>query len=154
MTAAAPSPAQYRAARIVAGAFAAAFTLYGLWYGANLLPHDGMAGSVTLLPIPLFAFALATICGWFAVCGAHELHRQMILVTVGIGVAVGGVSFLIGFVGPMLWTPASNQGPLLGILITGPLGSTLGCIGGAVLAALVLPARARRGGRVPGDSRE
>ena len=138
--------ARLLAARAVAGAFAAASTLYGSWYGVNLLPHDGMSGGAALLPIPLFAFALATICAWFGFRGDRELHRQMILVTAGIGAAVGGISFLIGVLGPMIWMPSSNQGPLLGILITGPLGFVLGCVGGALLAALVLPARARRSG--------
>lgn len=47
-------------------------------------------------------------------------------------VAVGAVAFLLGFVGPMILTPESNQGPLLGIFFTGPLGFFLGAIGGYV----------------------
>lgn len=38
----------------------------------------------------------------------------------------GGVSFAVGFFGPMIWAPEANQGPLLGILITGPLGTVAG----------------------------
>jgi hypothetical protein len=39
---------------------------------------------------------------------------------------VGGAGFLLGFFGPMIIAPGANQGPLLGIFITGPLGFVLG----------------------------
>ena len=45
---------------------------------------------------------------------------------------VGGFGFVAGFFGPMLLTPGANQGPLLGLFITGPLGFLLGGIGGAI----------------------
>lgn len=44
----------------------------------------------------------------------------------------GSVGFCIGFFGPIIFTPEANQGPLLGIFITGPLGFILGGIGGFV----------------------
>jgi hypothetical protein len=47
---------------------------------------------------------------------------------------VGGIGFCAGFFGPMVFAPDANQGPLLGIFITGPLGVLLGAIGGAVYA--------------------
>lgn len=34
----------------------------------------------------------------------------------------GVILGLIGFVGPLIFTPDANQGPLLGIFITGPIG--------------------------------
>jgi hypothetical protein len=40
--------------------------------------------------------------------------------------AVGGVAFTAGFFGPMILAPGANQGPLLGIFITGPLGLMVG----------------------------
>jgi len=45
---------------------------------------------------------------------------------------IGGIGFVGGFVGPIIFTPESNQGPLLGIFNTGPLGFLLGAIGGAI----------------------
>jgi hypothetical protein len=48
------------------------------------------------------------------------------------GLVVGVVSFLAGFVGPIILRPDSNQGPLLGIFITGPAGFVLGGVGGFV----------------------
>jgi hypothetical protein len=44
--------------------------------------------------------------------------------------ALGAVSFSAGFFGPMILTPEANQGPLLGILITGPLGLIAGLVVG------------------------
>ena len=46
--------------------------------------------------------------------------------------ATGGIAFSAGFFGPILFMPGANQGPLLGIFITGPLGFLLGAAGGAV----------------------
>jgi len=47
---------------------------------------------------------------------------------------VGFIGFAAGFFGPIVFMPESNQGPLLGIFITGPLGAVLGAIGGAIVA--------------------
>ena len=44
----------------------------------------------------------------------------------------GAVAFSAGFFGPMIFVPGANQGPLLGIFITGPLGLMLGGAGGAI----------------------
>jgi hypothetical protein len=48
-------------------------------------------------------------------------------------VVVGAIGFCIGFFGPLILTPEANQGPLLGIFITGPLGAVCGFIVGAIL---------------------
>lgn len=55
----------------------------------------------------------------------------------GAGV-LGAIGFAGGFFGPMLLMPDSNQGPMLGIFITGPGGAVLGAIAGAVWWALRL----------------
>lgn len=44
---------------------------------------------------------------------------------------IGIICFSAGFFGPMILAPGANQGPLLGILITGPLGLLLGFVIGA-----------------------
>jgi hypothetical protein len=46
----------------------------------------------------------------------------------GTAFALGAVSFLAGFAGPILLSPDSPQGPLLGIFITGPLGFVVGAV--------------------------
>jgi hypothetical protein len=44
----------------------------------------------------------------------------------------GAVGFCGGFFGPMVLAPQANQGPLLGLFITGPLGFVAGAIGGLI----------------------
>ena len=62
-------------------------------------------------------------------------------VAYGIGgaVIIGFPSFLIGFIGPIIFTPQANQGPLLGIFITGPVGAVIGFIVGALYIQLRRP---------------
>ena len=48
------------------------------------------------------------------------------------GIIIGSIGFISGFLGPMIFTPSSNQGPLLGIFITGPIGFLVGLVGGGV----------------------
>ena len=42
----------------------------------------------------------------------------------------GGMGFAAGFFGPMIFAPQANQGPLLGIFITGPAGVLVGALAG------------------------
>ncbi|MGE0082114.1 MAG: hypothetical protein AB7U81_12545 [Thiohalomonadaceae bacterium] len=55
---------------------------------------------------------------------------------IGFALCVGGLAFLVGFIGPMILAPGANQGPLLGILITGPWGLVVGAAWGLLRAAL------------------
>ena len=52
-----------------------------------------------------------------------------------IALISGVISFLLGFVGPILFSPGADQGPLLGIFITGPLGFIAGLVAGIVSSA-------------------
>jgi len=72
-------------------------------------------------------------------------------------VVVGVISFLAGFVGPIILHPDSPQGPLLGIFFTGPLGALAGAVAGATIGLLVPVAPARHlpySGPRPGGSGE
>jgi hypothetical protein len=53
---------------------------------------------------------------------------------IGFGLFVGAIAFLAGFIGPMLIAPDSNQGPLLGILYSGPIGTLVGVLWGVLRA--------------------
>lgn len=46
---------------------------------------------------------------------------------------VGGIGFIAGFLGPMIFMPDTNQGPLLGLFFTGPIGFLVGLIAGGIL---------------------
>jgi hypothetical protein len=60
-------------------------------------------------------------------------------------VILGVVGFVCGFVGPIVLAPDANQGPLLGIFITGPAGVALGAILGLVVGTVnPAPATASR----------
>jgi hypothetical protein len=45
---------------------------------------------------------------------------------------VGGAALFVGFIGPILFMPNANQGPLLGVFITGPIGTLAGTVGGLI----------------------
>jgi len=49
---------------------------------------------------------------------------------------VGTVGFVAGFFGPMIFNPSANQGPMLGIFITGPGSAVLGFVGGIIAGVL------------------
>ena len=51
--------------------------------------------------------------------------------------ALGGVGFACGFFGPIALRPDANQGPLLGIFITGPGGALFGLVAGVVVKLTV-----------------
>ncbi len=53
----------------------------------------------------------------------------------------GAIGFCAGFFGPMLLAPDANQGPLLGIFITGPLGFVAGAALRLVYALLAKAGR-------------
>jgi hypothetical protein len=53
--------------------------------------------------------------------------------TLRSGCIVGLIGVAGGFLGPMIVTPEANQGPMLGIFITGPLGFVLGLLIGAIV---------------------
>jgi hypothetical protein len=58
-------------------------------------------------------------------------------------VALGAVGFAFGFFGPLVLAPDANQGPLLGLLVTGPGGLVLGFVAGGVARLLRIGARTR-----------
>ena len=49
------------------------------------------------------------------------------------GCLLGLIGFTGGFFGPMIFSPESNQGPMLGIFFTGPAGLVLGLLIGAII---------------------
>lgn len=57
-----------------------------------------------------------------------DFAAQMRVALLAIG--LGGAGFIVGFFGPILFFPEANQGPLLGIFITGPLGFFFGLVWG------------------------
>lgn len=58
---------------------------------------------------------------------------------------LGGAGFAAGFFGPMIFAPDANQGPLVGILLSGPGGAALGLILWGVFRLLRVSPEAERG---------
>ena len=55
---------------------------------------------------------------------------SIFLWTILLAFVCGGIGFAIGFFGPILFLPEANQGPLMGIFVTGPAGVLIGAIAG------------------------
>jgi len=65
------------------------------------------------------------------------MKEQRPLPPIGLwALVLGGVGFAAGFFGPMALRPDANQGPMLGIFITGPGGAVLGLVLGTVFRFL------------------
>lgn len=100
------------------------------WMSAGLLfPLDAplwiahAAGAVAALLVACFVWARTSAAS-----------PGGLLTTIGIGACVtGAIGFALGFFGPILFMPDANQGPLLGLFFTGPLGFVLRAAGGGVV---------------------
>jgi hypothetical protein len=78
----------------------------------------------------------AVIAGWY-VWKKMVVAGSGLISSIIIGALIlGGIGFSIGFFGPLIFSPGANQGPLLGIFITGPLGFLVGGIGGGIYWAV------------------
>jgi len=96
------------------------------------------------LPLSLVSFraggwlpsVVAPLCaagvGWYVWRRLGSMPAGLLASTSSGAIVVGAIGFCAGFFGPILLTPQANQGPLLGIFITGPLGFVLGALGGLV----------------------
>jgi len=117
--------------RIFAGIGAIGFSIVSLMALHTQLNQgfEPFGGSISA-----FAAALAIICWWAALRYHFAVSRERIRLTMRGGFIVGGTCFLAGFLGPMILTPQANQGPLVGIFITGPIGLVFGIIIGYVYA--------------------
>jgi hypothetical protein len=70
---------------------------------------------------------------WWFVLSAYRPEKWLLFkYTVVCALLCGGAAFATGFFGPMIFSPQSNQGPFLGIFVTGPLGLTVGAVLGWV----------------------
>src|SRR5262245_10311626 len=70
--------------------------------------------------------SFVALCGWFALHGHRPENRARLMLALRSGLVVGSIGFAIGFFGPLIWAPDANQGPLLGIFITGQIGFVIG----------------------------
>jgi hypothetical protein len=115
----------YTGQRIIAVLVALPFTVFALMVlrtqlGLGFDPLGVILGSS--------AATVAIISWWFAVRGHIAASRAQLKFTIRGGLILGGIGFAAGFFGPVILQPGANQGPLLGIFFTGPLGLVLGAV--------------------------
>ena len=107
-----------------------AIVVVGTFYFMYWLPF-------TLIPVPwgvaaILSYACAMAAGWYAWTRSGTVDSSLARSIGYWALVIGGIGFIGGFFGPMIFAPGANQGPMLGIFITGPLGVLLGAIGGLV----------------------
>ena len=119
--------------RLVQGAIGAALTCLGVWLAWRNLSMSAQDGWLFWVPITLWVLTMSILCWWSALSGNGQASRSGIRASWQAGWMVGGIGFAAGFVGPLVLQPEANLGPLLGILMTGPLGFVVGALGAAIL---------------------
>ena len=80
----------------------------------------------------VLSLPLSFLVGWAVWKSAHERKIAAGLAVLSGALIFGGLGLSIGFFGPLIFAPDANQGPMLGIFITGPLGCLVGAFGGYV----------------------
>lgn len=115
-------------ARILAGLVGAYFAFLALKDFLVLLYRFDLIA----LGIGGVAGLIAAFLLWFAALADDPRERKCMAWTLLIGGGIGLICFLAGFIGPLIFAPEANQGLLLGIFITGPLGFLAGCAIGFV----------------------
>ena len=80
----------------------------------------------------IFSLLMAVIIGVFIWKQTRAFSNELSKYIIIGGFIIGSIGFIVGFFGPIIFSPSSNQGPLLGIFITGPIGFLLGLVGGGI----------------------
>ena len=89
--------------------------------------------ALTILAIPsLVSAMLAGWAAWKLVSG--DVIHPVMAITSG-ALILGGLCFIIGFLGPMAIGKDTSQGPLVGIFIATPLGVIVGALAGYAYAS-------------------
>ncbi len=101
-------------------------TWFAVWMLTLLMPLGGQTWIATVVALAAAIYVARQV--W---TGSIE-ESGSVPAMAGLGaVIVGGLGFVVGFFGPMIFAPGANQGPMLGLFITGPVGTVIGAIAGA-----------------------
>lgn len=82
-----------------------------------------------------FSLSCATMAAWFAWKLVSGEKANTIVAVIGGALILGGLFFIIGFLGPMIISKDTNQGSMIGIFIAAPLGVIVGAMGGYLHAS-------------------
>ncbi len=116
---------------LVAFVVFAAIYFFTFWVPFSLVPA---ARDIPLLA-SVVSLAAGLGAGWFVFRKSGSAPSGLLTSMMYGAAVVGAISFSAGFFGPIVFAPESNQGPLLGLLFTGPLGAVVGAVAGAVVWA-------------------
>jgi hypothetical protein len=137
-------PTELLGRRLGSAALGTALLGFAGWLALRNLRLPARDGWIFWVPIALWLIAMGLLCWWAALGGREPAKRARIQASWRAGWLVGMAGFAVGFVGPLVVTPKASLGPLLGILITGPLGFVLGALGGAIAQRVGGPAERLR----------
>ena len=118
----------------ISAAFGSAVATYYFvyWFGGAFLDIANLPSWIAFAT----AVLAALFVGWYVWKQPSPLHAGLGGSVFLGAVVTGAIAFSAGFFGPMIFMPSANQGPLLGIFITGPLGVIVGAVGGAAYWAV------------------
>lgn len=116
---------------LITGIVALCIFQLSYWLSVAFLPFDAVS------PVPtVIALVLAVMAGLLVWRGLASDQAGTVFQTALLWAVIGGgIGFAGGFFGPMIFAPGANQGPLLGIFITGPLGLLFGGLAGLIRGA-------------------
>lgn len=127
--------------RVVAVVFVALAVFYvSYWLSFVFVPPEGNDWISYV-----FALCCAIVAGRYVWRTLGSDRKGIVPTVLSWSALVGAAGFAVGFFGPMLFAPGANQGPLLGIFITGPLGFVVGGIFGFIRAMVRLRNPGARG---------
>jgi len=130
---AADPPAGSVSGRLGAAVIGTALAGLAVWIAMRNLSLPTQDGWIFWVPIVLWLLTMSLLC-WSVVANG-QARRASVRSSWLAGWTVGGIGLLLGFVAPLVVSPNANLGPLLGILLTAPLGFVVGAIGAGVVRA-------------------
>ena len=126
-------PSDFVAHRLGSAGLGAALVGLAGWIALRNLSLPRNDGWIFWVPITSWLLAMGLLCWWSALKAHRADSRARIRASWHAAWRVGGVALALGFIGPLVLNPTASLGPLVGILLTGPLGFVLGALIGAVL---------------------
>jgi hypothetical protein len=121
-----------RERRVLAAALGTALSGLAGYLAWLNLRREMLDAWIFWVPVALWLLTMGLLWWWTAIGGALPATRARIGTSWRLGWMVGGLGLALGMVGPLLVTPEADLGPLLGVLMTGPVGFVLGALGAAV----------------------
>jgi hypothetical protein len=122
-------PTSLGVTRVGYAAAGSALAYGAFWLSVHNLRQTGIKAWFFWVPLTLLMVTMSALCWWFTLRGHHPESRAAIRESWRGAWLVGGVTLAVGYIGPLVIWPDGNLGPLLGILIIGPVGFALGALG-------------------------